>query len=215
MLVGHARPDGGWLERLEVGDLRELRDLDLAALAAGRAGHGDPVTGPALLVCTHGAKDMCCAISGRPVASALRAKHPELTWEVTHVGGDRFAGNLVIAPYGLYYGQLDPSTALHVADEVLARRVPLTALRGRTLWAPAGQWAEAELRRRTGATALGDVVVEHIETDADGQYTITLRGPHDDSWSCRVSKVPQAHVTSSCAGTSTISRFLTHSLARS
>src|SRR4029453_5830608 len=57
----------------------------------------------------HGA---CCAERGRPVAAALAQAHPEETWEVSHIGGDRFAGNLLVLPNGLYYGRLDPGPAL-------------------------------------------------------------------------------------------------------
>ena len=43
------------------------------------------------------------------------AAHPDETWEVSHIGGDRFAGNLLVLPHGLYYGRLDPLAAIAVA----------------------------------------------------------------------------------------------------
>ena len=70
---------------------------------AGLTPHPDPV----FAVCTHGRHDTCCAERGRPVAAALAAAHPELTWEVSHIGGDRFAANALVLPHGLYYGRLD------------------------------------------------------------------------------------------------------------
>ena len=50
---------------------------------------------------------------GAPLAQALAARHPGQIWETTHVGGHRFAANLVILPHGLYYGPvgLDAATA--------------------------------------------------------------------------------------------------------
>jgi hypothetical protein len=50
---------------------------------------------PIYLVCTHGRHDACCAVRGRPVAAALAAAYPERTWECSHIGGDRFAANVV------------------------------------------------------------------------------------------------------------------------
>ena len=62
-------------------------------------------------VCTHGRHDACCAERGRPVAAALAAAHPEQTWEVSHIGGDRFAANVLVLPDGLYYGRVSAADA--------------------------------------------------------------------------------------------------------
>jgi hypothetical protein len=215
VLVGHAGAAGGWLERLEVSDLRELRNLDLDALALGRAGHGSAVDGPVLLVCTHGSRDVCCAVYGRPVAASLAAAHPGLAWEVSHVGGHRFAGNLVVAPYGLYYGRLDPATALRVAGEAVAGRIDTGWLRGRSLWEPAGQWAEVELRRQTGAMGLADVAVEEVESTGDHRWTVTLAGPGGSRWECHVTADKGTAATSICSGVSTTRSFATRSLEQS
>jgi hypothetical protein len=56
----------------------------------------------------------------------LAARYPEETWETTHVGGHRFAGNLVILPPGLYYGPVDSAGALdavgaHARGEISGR----------------------------------------------------------------------------------------------
>ena len=71
--------------------------------ARGVAGAGR--TRPIILVCTHGVHDACCAIRGRPVAAALAARWPDLVWECSHVGGDRFAPNVVLLPDGLLLRQ--------------------------------------------------------------------------------------------------------------
>lgn len=79
----------------------------------------------ALLVCTHSQHDTCCAVRGRPVAAELARRWPDATWECSHLGGDRFAGNLLIVPDGALYGGLDGDSAVgcvaaHVADEAVA-----------------------------------------------------------------------------------------------
>ena len=84
----------------------------MAAVVAGeRPGFGEEVTEPVYLVCTNGRHDRCCATYGRPLALALAASHGDLVWESSHVGGDRFAGNLVCLPGGHYFGRVGPADA--------------------------------------------------------------------------------------------------------
>ena len=121
--------------------------------------------GPLYLVCTHGRHDRCCALRGRPVAQALSRRHPDRTWESSHVGGDRFAANLVVLPEGLYLGRLDGLDVAALVDDLSAGRLPAGHVRGRSsLPLPVqaaqsfarealGRWGAEELRlvAQTGA----------------------------------------------------------------
>ena len=119
-----------WLERRDLDDPRAFDELDPAGFAACAApGFGSPVEA-ALLVCTHGRREVCCAKFGRPVAQALAARFAPLVWETTHVGGDRFAANLVVLPSGGYYGRLDPEDAVDVAQAALRGQIDLERFRG-------------------------------------------------------------------------------------
>ena len=62
-------------------------------------------------MCTNGRHDVCCAERGRPLYRALAEEFPEQTWECSHIGGDRFAGNAVCFPHGVYFGWLEPQDA--------------------------------------------------------------------------------------------------------
>jgi hypothetical protein len=113
--------------------------LDDADLLAERLPLGEPQADgwtagddPLLLVCTHGRHDRCCALRGRPVAEVLAARWPERTWECSHVGGDRFAANLVVLPEGQYIAQLEAAQAVDVVARMDAGRLPLAHLRGRS-----------------------------------------------------------------------------------
>lgn len=165
-----------------VEDHAELTGLDLAAIARGEAPDWERVDGPLFGVCTHGRHDACCAERGRPVAAALSASHPDATWEVSHVGGDRFAANMVVLPEGLYYGRMDPGTAAQVADLHEQGRVDLTRLRGRSAYAMSVQYAEISLRR-------------HLEEDRldafrlvrrDGPTSVFSRG--EEQWAVTVGR---------------------------
>ena len=143
-----------WLETTVLDRAEDLLDLELDALGGGRSPGLEPTTEPLLCVCTHGRHDACCAERGRPVAAALAAAHPEQAWEISHIGGDRFAGNALFLPHGLYYGRLDAPTAVAVAGDHLAGHLDLDHLRGRSSYAMPVQAAEVALRRRLGETRL-------------------------------------------------------------
>jgi hypothetical protein len=150
VFAAFADPSDPWLEATELADIHEVHDLDVEALGAGRSPGLTPRADPMFAVCTHGRHDSCCAERGRPVAAALAAVHPLLTWEISHIGGDRFAGNMMVLPHGLYYGRLDASAALTTAHAHLDGRLELDYLRGRSGLAMSIQAAEVDLRRHLG-----------------------------------------------------------------
>lgn len=154
-----------WLEGRELEDAEELAGLDLAAVAAGRPpGFGMPVSGPVLLVCTHGKHSACCARVGAPLARFLHERFGDV-WETTHVGGDRYAANLVCLPHGLFYGDLDERRALAAAEEYRRGRVVLEGYRGRAGLPEPVQAAEHFVRARSGVLGVDDVVVETMAGD--------------------------------------------------
>ncbi|MCP9948920.1 sucrase ferredoxin [Actinomadura madurae] len=161
--AGSARGGEAWIEGRELADPGELALLDLRALAAGRSpGLGDRVAEPVLLVCTHGRHNACCARTGAPLARALATRFDRLIWETTHVGGDRFAANLVCLPHGLSYGDLGEAEATTAVDAYLRGEVVLDRLRGRAGTPEPAQAAEHFVREHTGCLGLDEVVVESI-----------------------------------------------------
>ena len=130
-----------------------------------------------LLVCAHGVHDTCCAVRGRPVAAALSHEWPGATWECTHVGGDRFAPNVVVLPDGVYYGYLDPADAVGVVRRHLAGEVSAEHLRGVTRYPQAAQVAVGEAHRRWGPYGVRDVVVRSVGQLAPDRWEIRLDLP--------------------------------------
>jgi hypothetical protein len=128
-------------------DPEELTRLDLDAVSRGESPDWARAQGPLFGVCTHGRHDACCAERGRPVASAMTASHPAETWEISHMGGDRFAANLLVLPEGLYYGRMGPESASEVAWLHEAGRLDVGRLRGRSSYPMHVQYAEIALRR--------------------------------------------------------------------
>ena len=142
-----------WLRRGQVSaSSPDLCERDLKELAAGvMPSFGSAAAEPVFLVCTHGKRSACCARFGAPLAQALSARHPGKIWETTHVGGHRFAANLVILPHGLYYGPVgvDAATAAISAYQ----RGTVTPVRYRGRAEPAAD-QEAEHARLAEAGSL-------------------------------------------------------------
>ena len=133
-----------------------------------RLGAGIPHEGAVFLVCTHGRHDPCCAERGRPLAEALASAFPEETWESSHFGGDRFAGNLVAFPHGFYFGRVRPEESKGVARTYLDGRLDLERLRGRSCLPMPVQAAEHFLREHEGLDGVDDVEPEGAITTSSG-----------------------------------------------
>jgi hypothetical protein len=159
-------PEEPWIESLVLDGPEDARRLDLERLGRGESVDGEPVAGPIFLVCTHGRRDPCCAERGRPVAAALAAAFPEATWESSHLGGDRFAGNLLAFPHGFVFGRVEPEAGPGVARAYLDGRLDLDHLRGRTCRPMPVQAAEHLLRVRLGLVGIGDVELERARRSA-------------------------------------------------
>jgi hypothetical protein len=128
---------------------------------------GAPLADPILLVCTNGKRDACCALRGRVLMTALAADHGERTWECTHLGGHRFAANLVCLPDGIVYGRVGPADGPRLADAYLDGRVDPALLRGRSAWPAPAQVAEQALRQSRHLFGLDDVAL--VEAAIDGE----------------------------------------------
>ena len=143
VIRAEVREDGGRAIRNDLASHERLAIADLPA--------GDAIDGPVFLVCTHGRRDACCARLGAPLYEAL-ARHvpPERLWQASHLGGHRFAPNVVVVPHGIQLGRIPLDRVGEVVATVTAGRIPLDLYRGRTLYAPRVQAAEIAARVATG-----------------------------------------------------------------
>lgn len=78
---------------------------------------GQPIDADDLFVCVHGSRDKCCARFGRPFLKQAAKQLEQHTrpsaprqlrlWQVSHIGGHRFAPTALHLPDGRWYGHLD------------------------------------------------------------------------------------------------------------
>lgn len=187
-----------WVERLELPDDDALTRLDLSVLASDDPPEVGAPVDSLYLVCTNGRHDPCCADFGRPVVRALREAGVDVL-ESSHVGGDRFAANLVCLPSGVYFGRVPPEEAARIIADHEAGVVDLERYRGRSAYPPLLQAAEIFARRELGERRLGALSFESA-TEAGTEATVTLR--HEDARVVTVRVVreqaPAAALT--CAG---------------
>ena len=202
--VAHSGPENRWIREGVIESLEELLDFDFSPLAHGApVGFGTLRTAPLYLVCTNGRHDQCCANLGRPVARALHGRADGAVWESSHYGGDRFAGNLVCLPHGLYFGRLSPSDAVRVVDAYERGVVDLKHYRGRSGEPFAAQAAEHFLRQQEALVGVDDLAVSGYRRLGGGVVAVRFDGPGGCSYDVRVriSAAAEARPLSCNAGT--------------
>ncbi|MFC7275547.1 sucrase ferredoxin [Paractinoplanes rhizophilus] len=178
----------GWGRRA-VDGLADLLGFDFAALAAGQLPPDfEPVAEPLYAVCANEAGDPCCGRSGAAVHVALRAQVGDRARRTAHVGGHKFAANVVVFPHGHYYGRVDPAAAAAITAATEAGRIELEHFRGRSTYTIPEQAADDALRQQGSYLGLDEVslVERAVEagdrtyrsrfTTADGRrHTVTVR----------------------------------------
>jgi hypothetical protein len=141
-------------------------------------GSGERIDRPLYLVCTNGRRDLCCGRAGRELAGALAPELGDALWETSHIGGHRFAPNLVCLPEGLVYGRVDADAARRVVAAHRDGRIVLEHFRGRFALEPAAQAADFFARRETGRLRIDDDPAAELGVQVE---PVALDPPRPDS----------------------------------
>lgn len=160
------------LYRLEITDYVELIELDIMAYLAGRmpaASYHEPL----FLVCTHGKRDLCCARYGFLAYQELLTLQPDLTWQTTHLGGHRFAANILCLPSGIMYGWAEGQSK-HIVDQTLQKQIVLEHLRGRCAYPRVAQAAEYFLRMQSGKLDFDDYQLVDVKNVDDQRSQVSF-----------------------------------------
>ena len=175
------------VRRIELGCLEDLATLDIGAA-------GTPVDPSLVLVCGHGSRDQCCALRGTEVFGALvgRLGEEEL-WISSHLGGHRFAANVLVLPVGLQLGRVEASEAPFVVARALGGKIELERYRGRTCYAPTVQAGEHAVRMAAGLDGVDDLRFAGVE-----HGHVRFRSWDGTDWAAVVEEVEGPAVPASC-----------------
>lgn len=203
------------LYRFDLGRYDDLLDLDIAKLAETGEIERFASDEKLVLVCTHGARDGCCAALGSPVFREISARRGISAWRTTHVGAHRFAANLVMLPEGIYYGRVTPENLDEVLSSHLRGEIFLDCYRGRSCFSQTSQVSDYFLRKETGRLGIYDIRWEFEKDRAE--YTAVEFGVEGESTVYSVNTVVMNQalkIRTSCgdSGISELPQFYFYSL---
>ena len=167
-----ADTERGRMRRWKLSDYRALEGIDWTSLTRYELPEGgDEASEPAILVCTHGKRDRCCAKWGGAFWRELLAQHDHPSvqlWQTSHLGGHRFAPTALVLPWGFQYGRLSAEDAIGLLDAVAAGDMyRIDLLRGRVAWTAPAQVAEIAARRQSGGRRYGAVTPTEVVSVTD------------------------------------------------
>lgn len=146
------------IARVKLTGYEQLLNVNLAGILAGeQAAGGELWERPLFLVCTHGKRDKCCAKFGYALYKSLRADAGDDVWQSSHVGGDRFAANLICFPHGFFYAHVTADAGRQIVSQYNQQTVSLNNYRGRCCYPSPIQAAEFFLRSESGLSGINDV----------------------------------------------------------
>jgi hypothetical protein len=174
--IALAREERPVLYHFQLPTYEDLLTLDISAICAEDPAFNDSIeTDPLFLVCTHGKRDKCCALYGLPVYNRAVEHAGGIVWQSSHVGGHRFAANLVCFPHGIYYGRLQPDQVPNLLEHYRAGQVDVESYRGRACYPPVAQAAEYFIRRSIGITAVEAFQLDSAMREPDQRWAVQFR----------------------------------------
>lgn len=200
---GHTEP---WMEKMAVDGPEDLLRLDLSG--PGRNTHlgAQPTEDPIVLVCTHGKRDKCCALKGRPLAAAMQTCfYGDDVWESSHTKGHRFAPSMILLPWGYSFGRLASGPAIEMLKTFHQGQLFLPGNRGRGCFDAPGQVAELVVANALigeGETvAPGSLIVEVTDNEHEKSAGEALRRvihPDGRTWDVYLEQRDVNNVITSC-----------------
>lgn len=140
--------DGRHLKRQHFENYDELSAISVLDF------NGDSVAEQQYFVCTNGQRDRCCGRFGWKAWERLVERVGDRAWQTTHLGGHRFAPNILTLPQGILYGRVFEESVEEFVDCVENGSVPRGFVRGRSSYPKMVQWCEFQVPSEVQVTEL-------------------------------------------------------------
>ena len=192
----------GAVSTVALPDYDALLALDPVALARDGGG-ATAFDQPLYLICTNGQRDLCCSRFGLPVYEQLTQQFGASVWQTTHVGGHRYAPNLICLPEGVVYGFADTTVAPALVQATRNADLQLEHLRGRSCYSAVGQVAELAVRRHFGEVRLGALRLLDEQRPEQGEWRLSFDVAERGRIHVQVRELPPVLVQASCGDSAT------------
>lgn len=177
-----------------------LTELDINGIATNPAGY-PALDDPRYFVCTNGQRDFCCARYGLRSYAALRETVGDRAWQITHLGGHRFAPNVLVFPSAAMYGRVGEEDVVSFLRLIESGEWDFPRLRGRCRYPGNVQAAEI-------AAGRADLLLQGVTGDEQTARVALANGTEVVTVDVRRSQGPQLVVKSCGADTETVFPFI-------
>lgn len=162
---------------LTIGRYEDLLAIDFMGLSEGLEAFKPYLREePIYVVCSNGRRDKCCARYGLPMAQALHQIAGDDVWQASHMGGHRYAPNVIVFPSCANYGLMEPTHSLAIVEATAAGEIfDLEFYRGRNYYDPAVQAADYFLRSARDLFGFCDLKLIAVEEQNDQSSLVTFQ----------------------------------------
>lgn len=158
----------------------DLLDLEITGLLSEKSiSYSYLYSEPIFLVCTNGKRDPCCAKYGLSVYDQMSMINGDKVWQTTHLGGHRFAANVLCFPHGILYGRVDVDSASQLIDAYAKGNILLDKYRGRACFDPQVQAADYYLRRQTRLTQIDAYHLSRVDVLEADEWRVRFHSASD------------------------------------
>jgi hypothetical protein len=181
LYIALAREIDPLLYRFTLAAYEDLLEMNLQGLVdASDPQEAHQTSEKLFLVCTHGRRDRCCARYGLVVFEALlsqaaRRGQASQVWQCSHVGGHRFAANVLCFPHAIFYGRITGEEVEAVLVSYLQEDYLVGLSRGRACYPGPLQAAEIFLRQEIRLAGLMALAPFYAEATGRDSWEITTR----------------------------------------
>ena len=170
------------LYEFKISSYAEIRSIDLQSLFDREIEMPENIRNDSIfLVCTNGKRDPCCSRLGYPVYQSMAAQQGDWVWQTSHVGGHRFAANVICLPHGIYCGRVNPENSISLIRDYRNQRLTPNVYRGRACYEAHIQAAEYFFMEKTSINSCDAIQLLGSEQIGENNWEIIFLSRTDEN----------------------------------